>query len=140
MADDREVVGSNPVETNFFFVLKKTNQPSYFGIFWYFIFFFIFLYIFFKIFFIFCVPRMPRTPRTVPRTPRCLALCKDPVLESDNHMTVIITRYREWYSIKRNLGIMAFFFFASFYFNLEFCFNLRLFPKDICWFWYWREL
>ena len=26
----------------------------------------------------FCVPRMPRTPRTVPRTPRCLALCKDP--------------------------------------------------------------
>ena len=21
---------------------------------------------------------MPRTPRTVPRTPRCLALCKDP--------------------------------------------------------------
>ena len=25
------------------------------------------------------MPRMPRTPRTVPRTPRCLALCKDPI-------------------------------------------------------------
>ena len=23
---------------------------------------------------------MPRTPRTVPRTPRCLALCKDPAI------------------------------------------------------------
>ena len=32
----------------------------------------------------------------------------------DNHMTVIITRYREWYSIKRNLGIMAFFFLHLF--------------------------
>ena len=27
-----------------------------------------------------------------------------------------------------------------FFFNLELCFKLRLFPRDICWFWYWREL
>ena len=29
----------------------------------------------------------------------------------DNHITAIITIYREWYSIKRNLGIVVFFFF-----------------------------
>ena len=36
----------------------------------------------------------------------------------DNHITVIITRYRDWYSIKRNLGIVVFFFFVFFFLHL----------------------
>ena len=47
---------------------------------------------------------------------------------TDNHITVIITINRECYDIERNVGIVKFFF------NLEFCFKLRLFSKDICWF------
>ena len=48
---------------------------------------------------------------------------------TDNHITVIIiTIYRECYDIKRNVGIVYFFF------NLELCFKLRLFSREICWF------
>ena len=51
---DGEVVGSNPIETNFFFVLKKTNQPTkLFRHFLIFYIFFIFLNIFFLFFFYF---------------------------------------------------------------------------------------
>ena len=53
---------------------------------------------------------------------------------TDNHITVIITIYRECYDIKRNVGILYIFF------NLEFCFKLRLFSRDNSWFWYRREL
>ena len=49
---------------------------------------------------------------------------------TDNHITVIITIYRECYDIRRNVRIVAFFFF----FNLELCFKLRLFSRDIFWF------
>ena len=52
----------------------------------------------------------------------------------DNHITVIISIYRECYNIKRNVGIVNFFL------NLELCFKLRLFSRDICWFSYWRQL
>ena len=48
---------------------------------------------------------------------------------TDNHITVIITIYRECYDIRRNVRIVAFFFF-----NLELCFKLRLFSRDIFWF------
>ena len=47
---------------------------------------------------------------------------------TDNHITVIITIYRECYDIKRNVRIVCF------YFNLELCFKLRLFSRDVCWF------
>ena len=50
---------------------------------------------------------------------------------TDNHITVIITIYRECYDIRRNARIVAFFFF---FFNLELCFKLRLFSRDIFWF------
>ena len=53
---------------------------------------------------------------------------------TDNHITVILTIYRKCYDIKRNVGIVNFFF------NLELCFKLRLFSRDICWFWLWQEL
>ena len=49
---------------------------------------------------------------------------------TDNHITVIITIYRECYDIRGNVRIVAFFFF----FNLELCFKLRLFSRDIFWF------
>ena len=49
---------------------------------------------------------------------------------TDNHITVIITIYRECYDIRRNVRIGAFFFFL----NLELCFKLRLFSRDIFWF------
>ena len=48
--------------------------------------------------------------------------------------------YRYYYYISRvlryqkNVGILYIFF------NLEFCFKLRLFSKDNSWFWYRREL
>ena len=42
--------------------------------------------------------------------------------------------YRECYDIKRNVGILYIFF------NLEFCFKLRLSSRDNSWFWYRREL
>ena len=47
---------------------------------------------------------------------------------TDNHFTVIITIYRKCYDIKRNVQIVYF------YFNLELCFKLRLFSRDVCWF------
>ena len=96
-----------PSRLIFFFVLKKTNQPNYFGIFLYFIYFFIFLYIFFKILFIFCVPRMPRTPRTVPRTPRCLALCKDPLkqLSSMNSNKLQASRNFRYQALPGRVGL-----------------------------------
>ena len=47
---------------------------------------------------------------------------------TDNHITVIITIYRKCYDIKRNVRIVYF------YFNLELCFKLRLFSRDVCWF------
>ena len=47
---------------------------------------------------------------------------------------VILTIYRKCYDIKRNVGIVYFSF------DLELCFKLRLFSRDICWFWLWQEL
>ena len=47
---------------------------------------------------------------------------------TDNHITVILTIYRKCYDIKRNVGIVYFSF------DLELCFKLRLFSRDICWF------
>ena len=47
---------------------------------------------------------------------------------TDNHFTVIIAIYPKCYDIKRNVWIVYF------YFNLELCFKLRLFSRDVCWF------
>ena len=47
---------------------------------------------------------------------------------TDNHFTVIIAIYPKCYDIKRNVRIVYF------YFNLELCFKLRLFSRDVCWF------
>ena len=47
---------------------------------------------------------------------------------TDNHITVILTIYREFHDIKRNVGIV-FFFPQS-----RALFQLRLFSRDICWF------
>ena len=47
---------------------------------------------------------------------------------TDNHITVIITIYRECSDIRRNVRIVVFFL------NLELCFKLRLFSRDIFWF------
>ena len=58
-------------------------------------------------------------------------------LITDNHNTVIITTYRECYDITRNIGIVYLFFF---FFNLELCFKVCLFPRDNSWFWYRRKL
>ena len=47
---------------------------------------------------------------------------------TDNHITVILTIYRKCYDIKRNVGIV---YFSV---DLELCFKLHLFSRDICWF------
>ena len=62
---------------------------------------------------------------------------KPEFLITDNHNTVIITTYRECYDITRNIGTVYLFFF---FFNLELCFKVCLFPRDNSWFWYRRKL
>ena len=47
---------------------------------------------------------------------------------TENHITVILTIYREFHDIKRNVEIV-FFFPQS-----RALFQLRLFSRDICWF------
>ena len=54
---------------------------------------------------------------------------------TDNH---IYNRY--YYYISRMLRYQKKLGDCLFFCNLELCFKLRLFSRDICWFWYWREL
>ena len=53
---------------------------------------------------------------------------------TDNHITLILTISCECYDIKRNVGIVYVIF------NLELFFKLRLFSRDIPWFWLWQKL
>ena len=47
---------------------------------------------------------------------------------TENHITVILTIYREFHDIKRNVEIVVFFP------QSRALFQLRLFSRDICWF------
>ena len=48
--------------------------------------------------------------------------------------------YRYYYYISRVLRYQKKRRDCLFFCNLELCFKIRLFSRDICWFWYWREL
>ena len=48
---------------------------------------------------------MPCTPRTVPRTPRCLALCKDPTVNVVLAMKIQTVCYEIFYMISAHIWI-----------------------------------